>query len=424
MNSISRICVLASAIAVSFGLQAGEVPNTEAMQGLQFNFSPPGARSLGMGGAFLGRADDATAAYANPAGLTNLFSPEISAEYRNLDYTTSYTSGGTYPSVTRATADSSANNLSYLSFVFPRDKFVFAVYRQQFMDFNTAFNTGQIPLPPTTSTALPTMNRIDMDIANYGISVAFRLNDRASLGASISYYDFSLDGSTIRDQLASSGGGEANRQVQSGSDNDWGINLGALFRLSDRISMGLVYRTAPSFSVSHTHTLAGQTTPLFSRVYDLEVPDMYGIGFSFQPSDNLTINLDITRINYSNLASPAFWAFGASPTSSQQQAVSQLFIDDGTEYHLGLEYVLSNKPIALRAGVWQDPDHSLKFQGPASPSDDVWQLVHDSFFKGGSDETHYSVGFGVFFTRFQVDVAADFSDIQDTISVSGVLRFE
>ena len=36
---------------------------------LEFNFSNPGARSLAMGGAFVGRADDASAAYANPAGL-------------------------------------------------------------------------------------------------------------------------------------------------------------------------------------------------------------------------------------------------------------------------------------------------------------------------------------------------------------------
>lgn len=424
MNSIPRICVLVSAIAVSGALQAGEIPNTEAMQGLQFNFSPPGARSLGMGGAFLGRADDATAAYANPAGLTNLFSPEISAEYRNLDYTTTYSSGGTYPSVSQSTSDSSANNLSYLSFVLPKENWVFAFYRQQFMDFNTSFNPGVISLPAANGATFPSHNSIDMTIANYGFSVAYRANDRVSLGASVSYYDYSMDGLTIRSVTA--GGDEVSRQVQTGNDNDWGVNLGALFRVTDRFTVGLVYRTAPSFSTvtTNTNTYLNETSPSFSRTYDLEVPDMYGIGFSFQPNDNLTVNFDVVRINYSNLASPAFWAFNSSPTSSQMQAVSQLYIDDGTEYHLGLEYVLSNKPVALRAGVWEDPDHTLTFRGPASPADDFQQLAHDSFFKGGSSQTHYSVGFGVFFTRFQVDVAADFSDIQDTISVSGVLRFE
>ena len=37
-----------------------------------------GARAFGMGGAFLARADDATAASWNPAGLSYLRAPELS----------------------------------------------------------------------------------------------------------------------------------------------------------------------------------------------------------------------------------------------------------------------------------------------------------------------------------------------------------
>ncbi|MGA1863612.1 MAG: hypothetical protein ACMUHX_00970 [bacterium] len=37
-----------------------------------------GARAMGMGGAFIGVADDATAASWNPAGLLQLRQPEIS----------------------------------------------------------------------------------------------------------------------------------------------------------------------------------------------------------------------------------------------------------------------------------------------------------------------------------------------------------
>jgi hypothetical protein len=37
---------------------------------LQFDFLNPGARSLGLGSTFVAIADDATAAFTNPAGLT------------------------------------------------------------------------------------------------------------------------------------------------------------------------------------------------------------------------------------------------------------------------------------------------------------------------------------------------------------------
>ena len=45
-------------------------------------FTNPGARSIALGGAFAAIADDATAAFANPAGLVQILRPEISAEIR------------------------------------------------------------------------------------------------------------------------------------------------------------------------------------------------------------------------------------------------------------------------------------------------------------------------------------------------------
>src|SRR5438445_6909940 len=73
----------------------------ESLSGLQFNFGNPGARSLGMGGAFLGLADDASAAEANPAGLTILRKPEISFEGRNFEEQQLFTTSGTFPEINR-----------------------------------------------------------------------------------------------------------------------------------------------------------------------------------------------------------------------------------------------------------------------------------------------------------------------------------
>ena len=56
--------------------------------GIQFDFSLPGAKSLAMGGAFVALADDATAAQANPAGLTRLYvkKPQLSIEGRGWNF--------------------------------------------------------------------------------------------------------------------------------------------------------------------------------------------------------------------------------------------------------------------------------------------------------------------------------------------------
>ncbi|GAC1428837.1 MAG: hypothetical protein NVSMB68_00950 [Thermoanaerobaculia bacterium] len=110
---------------------AAQNTDIEALSGLQFNFGNPGARSLGMGGAFLGLADDASAAEANPAGLTILRKPEVSLEARNYQETQLFTTSGTFPDVVRTpfTHYSQRVVVSFASAVYPiKNKFTVGLY--------------------------------------------------------------------------------------------------------------------------------------------------------------------------------------------------------------------------------------------------------------------------------------------------------
>lgn len=134
----------------------------------QFNLSNPGARSLGMGGAFAGLADDATAAYANPAGLTILTRPEVSFEGRTASFrlpllTTEpifgfvvrrrdgldigrVVAGATRP-VPLGTPDAVDTTASFLSFVLPLREWTLAFYRHQLTDLEAS---GGEPIGPIT----------------------------------------------------------------------------------------------------------------------------------------------------------------------------------------------------------------------------------------------------------------------------------
>ena len=85
-------------LALAFGVMVAPAITVgqESPPTFEFSFSNPGARSLGLGGAFAALADDATAAFANPAGLVQLASLEISAELRHWRYSTPYIEGGRY----------------------------------------------------------------------------------------------------------------------------------------------------------------------------------------------------------------------------------------------------------------------------------------------------------------------------------------
>src|SRR5215213_3170181 len=75
-------------------MAAGAEAQPQIIPRFDFSFSNPGARSLGFGGAFAALADDATAAYANPAGLVQLAEPEVSFETRFWSRSPSFIAGG------------------------------------------------------------------------------------------------------------------------------------------------------------------------------------------------------------------------------------------------------------------------------------------------------------------------------------------
>ena len=84
-RAVAAVTLTAAAMSATV-VSAQVVPQPIAT--IQFSFSNPGARSLGLGGAFVALADDATAAWANPAGLVQIANSEVSVEFRHWSYST------------------------------------------------------------------------------------------------------------------------------------------------------------------------------------------------------------------------------------------------------------------------------------------------------------------------------------------------
>jgi len=379
-------CLLAnSAIAIT---------TVEGNAGLQFSFNNPGARSLAMGGAFLALADDATAAYTNPAGLSNLYRPEFSIEYRNTDYSSLYSNIGrllqeptglgidTIPYVTREESSEKVDSLSFLSFVFPMEKWTLGVYRHQLADFKTSFQS-QGPIIqtrilgssefPFISRAAPSINDVDLEIVNWGLSASFRISDSLSIGAGFSYYDLNFD--TVTQRFKFESGASPQRWMlvdfdeleedalisQTGDDDAFGFNVGLLWSVNEKWSVGLIYRHGVEFDYEHLRVLSSGS--ISGGTTDFNVPSVYGAGVAFRPLDQFTLSLDINRITYSDITKNVVLQGSGDP-------VDYLAVDDGTEIRLGGEYVFATKnPFALRAGIWRDPEHVIRHVGEIVPTD-------------------------------------------------------
>src|SRR5213079_2894630 len=126
MRKFSLLIICAS-LAQPLSAQNTDI---ESLSGLQFNFGNPGARSLGMGGAFLGLADDASAAEANPAGLTILRKPQVSVEIRNYGEQQTFTTTGTFPDITRTDFNHYSQRvpITFASTVYPYKNATFGAY--------------------------------------------------------------------------------------------------------------------------------------------------------------------------------------------------------------------------------------------------------------------------------------------------------
>lgn len=410
--------------------------------GIQLNFSTPGARSLALGGSFLGRADDATAAYANPAGLANLPEREVSVELRSWDYTHVFTDRGRNgtptgrgPDTVQGFVDGEASDqvagASFASLVLPRRRWAVAVFTHTLANFEANFATrgafvGEAVGPfDDTLRLFPVESSSRMKILNNGIAASYRLSQSLSIGVGLSRYDFEIDSTLERYRFEEGIYGElgvdatvrANTQTQQGSDSDLGMTLGVLWRLSPRWQLGALYRQGPGFDFEARNRNEARPDAQVDKQARFNVPDVWGLGAMFQATDRLIAGLDVYRIGYSSLAADFTDVLVPGPGSAADFAS-----EDGTEVHAGLEYAFPNgtRPWFLRTGVWLDPDHGVRFVGSTETDNGALDAAR---FRPRKDIVHFAFGAGIVGSSYQFDGGVDYSQRTLTLSVSTVVRF-
>ncbi|MGB5389009.1 MAG: outer membrane protein transport protein [Thermoanaerobaculia bacterium] len=437
-----RLGLLMSLLALA-GSVAGFPPAVEANDFAQLIFTPhfslanPGARSLGLGGAFVALADDATAALANPAGLVQLARPEVSIEGRHWSYSTPYTAGGnaqgsptgigldTQFGLRTAISSDDSTGLSFLSFVYPWKRWSFALYRHLYLKYESTAATQGLFKDGTfeRDRYFDQVATSDALISSYGFSTAFRISDSFSLGFGIVLFDadVTMKASVYRqDNLDDLLGSPTSFQPEdlmttstlTQRDRDLGLTGGFLWRFAPSWTLGGKFREGPEIETGGAALFGPANRLGLPPGFEIEVddfpsaryPDTYSLGVAHRsPNGRWTGAFEWDRITYSDM-----------PRSME---IWDQTVEDGDEIHLGGEYVfLGSRPLlALRAGVWLDPDHVVR-----ATSDNPYA---QALLRPVGDKMHYAIGFGMAFERFQLDGALDFSDLVDTVALSAILSF-
>jgi len=432
MHTSVRSFFIGVTIVLSSTFLHAQVTNTEVTRSLpniQFGFGNPGARSLGMGGAFLALADDASAAEANPAGLTILRKTELSFEFRDAIQDRTIPLRGTYPAVESGNLETSTrlSQISFASFVYPLEKYSIAGYYHRVAGFNIA-PTLKEPVYYSVDTAggglvsseacsrlgslcksaylQPEEASLHGDLETFGFAAA-RAFGPLSLGAAMRYERYSQGGFIVPFDLAGVGFG---RFSQRASGSDVSFSAGAKWTPISGVSLGAVYKQGSDFHAPLTYEPIGGGQRFLIADLTRHFPSIAGIGISVRPAPSLTFNADAIRIGYRK--------FGKSAIVNDETLYR---LDDGTELRFGAEYFIITKvPIALRAGWWRDPAHTTQYVGPV---DTLQGGAAALIYPRASQEDHYSVGAGISWARFQVDAAYDTARDSHTGSVSVLARF-
>lgn len=442
-----------------------------------FDFSLPGARSRAIGGAFVAIADDATAAYSNPAGLTQLFRAEVSIEVRRWNLTNRMPSRGhafgpatqvgvdTINGLVEDRFDSHTTGLSFLSFVYPGERWAAGVFRHQlskyqmdrqidgpFFNCSGGFRVGETiatepfcephAMTDGIDREFPKRQSLTLDIHSTGAAFAFDLPARVAIGGSLQFYDFSISSTNTvfsargaQKYLPANFADPANVELvsrQFGTDHAVAVNAGVLWNMSPQWAFGGSFRQGPKFEFS-TETTRGDASGVPGQRVEgptdepnpFRVPDTYSAGAVYRPGELWRLSVEYDRVQFHQLIDDfrdtAF--FAGSPEGVVVAA--RMKMDNSNQIRGGGEYLLllpESRTLAFRGGVWWDPNHQAYFDydpatGRPAPR---WAVL----FPRRDGQVHVSGGVG-FTTRrhFQLDAAFDLSDLVDTFSISSVWRF-
>jgi long-chain fatty acid transport protein len=380
----ARAVMLWGVGVVLFGLATtvNAQTNSEVFEDFQWNLSTPGARANGMGRAFIGLADDATAAVANPAGLASLTRPQVYVEYKNTRLRVDRLSGPTSLStLSTSPFGDTINAVSFLSVAYPIGHGITVSFaRHQFLDHEETFDYApRVEASNNGRTFFAVHATSQFNAASYmGAAAMSLLKDTVRVGVSIAANRLSAESDLVRynnnystNPPTSTGVVNQEIRIPSSSSTSASVTVGGMYRPNDVLSVGAVYIKAPSFTFSEdflnsngvqvSGTMPNGTSVTFPADLSLHVPSRFGAGVAVRPTQlgsRLLAVFDVSRINYSDLAKDFV------VTNNLSAVLPENFtMDDRTEVHFGGEYnvITGKNPVFVRGGVFTSPDHRVKF---------------------------------------------------------------
>jgi len=371
-----------------------------------FRLPEAGAKAMGLGFAFTAQADDPSAIYFNPAGLTQLKGSNLmlGATYVRLnggEYT------GTTPVDDFTTGFTTVKNETQKSLdLFIPNAYFTRTTNDGYISYGIGvfapFGLGQEYENKSTSIFRNQVTKIDLQTIVVNPTIAFKINEFLSVGAGVDwmYGKATLEQTPWNPALIPAGqNGNAFDLKLDGDGDAWGYNFGLLLKPTENFRIGANYRSPFTLKVKDGDVTVSNVSPgapAYAAANGTKasvtvwMPATFALGASYTMG-RLTVNAD------------ADWTFWSSYSSLPINFESSVLTDsnapknwnDVVAARFGAEYRVSD-PLALRVGFAYDPT--------PVPSETMGPELPDA------DRLNYMAGVGLKFGPLTIDVAGMYVD--------------
>ncbi len=345
-----------------------------------YQLNEHGARAVAMGGAFVARADDPSAIFFNPAGLSYVEGFNVMVGGTLILPSTTFT--GPYPNNT----EWKMNSLTF----FPPNAYI--TY-----NFGNGLAAGVgVYTPEGLGTSWPNdwvgrflITKINLQSFNINPTVSYAYKDIVSVGVG---FDYALGNVVLERYNATPFSDSLGNPItpfvhMEGNGNGTGFNFGIMLKPIENVSIGFSYRSKIDFkltSATATFTGAGVLAPLLpggSVSTSLPFPETWYAGIAYK-GDKYSVEADYQFTGWSayNELDINF----ATHTELQQNSAIIGNYKDSYILRVGGEYMI-NDVWTARAGLFYDKN----------PVPDAYQLPD----LPDADRIGLNVGVGVNVTK-------------------------
>ncbi|MEF3255454.1 MAG: outer membrane protein transport protein [Deferribacterales bacterium] len=374
---------------------SGLCASTVLANGFQIN--EQGAKALGMGGAFVAQADDPSAVYFNPAGISFLEGKQLSLGLSPIAPRATFDSDGKTTAVTKkGDIDTDGEKQT---FYIPNFYYTQKIGDKLGIGIGIFSNFGLATDWPDDWESRFTSTNAEIVTLSFNPNISYKLSNKLSIagGVVIQKMDVTLENRVIIGG-SSPNFAEGHTKLEADSTS-YGWNVGILFKPTENLSFGASYRSKIKQELEGTATTTkvsdGSILDKDNGKADLTLPDIAYIGVAWTNKtwtfeldgqwtgwssyDKLRVDFDTAHLTKTYIEKPKQWK-------------DVWAIRFGTQYKL-------NDTVALRAGIIRDYSPiSDEYLDPLVPSGDRWL---------------YTAGIGLNFGRLTVDLAYNYLKDED-----------